>query len=328
MSFITLSGVLSADVADAGTFVVSLPINQAGQNLSASQASFPVNGGDFFAGFGHRISLGAQANGIGGGDSYQHPQKMDVGTLTSSTVTVTNRSGVAWRAGTAYRLQLEMQGFRFYQDNDPQFARRLSKITEAKTYLINLGMPTTASATAVAAAQAIASATNAVINGANASGGVAYLDVPRNLQFVSSGAGDTTQTITAFGTDQYGAALRESIALNGITIVQGNKAFSTVTRVASSAALAGTLSVGNSTKIGLPVFVPNVAHVVREILDGAVATAGTFVGGMTTGGGSTLTTADVRGTYIPNSAPNGARVFQLIVSLPDAGNLGAPQFNG
>ena len=52
---------------------------------------------------------------------------------------------------------------------------------------------------------------------------------------------------------------------------------------------------------------------------------GTFVAGMVTAGGSTATTADVRGTYDPASACDGSLTFELLLSVPDAGNRGAAQ---
>lgn len=56
--------------------------------------------------------------------------------------------------------------------------------------------------------------------------------------------------------------------------------------------------------------------------------SGTFVVGMTTAGGSTATSADVRGTWTPPTASDGSKVFQLLLSLPDPGNLGAAQHVG
>ena len=49
---------------------------------------------------------------------------------------------------------------------------------------------------------------------------------------------------------------------------------------------------------------------------GAAPTAGTIVAGVTTAGGSTATTGDVRGTYDPNAACDGSKVFELILALP------------
>jgi hypothetical protein len=325
--FITLSGVLSSDVAVSGTVAVSLPTSTSGQTLSAFQANFPVTGGDFLNGFAHRLSLGAPNSQFGGGDALTHPHQFDL-SLSASSVTLTNRSGFTWRAGTGYRLQLEMQGFRFYQDNDPNFSRKLVKAVDSPVMLMNLGMPAATSATSIAAAQAVASASNLTLNGANVVNGVAFLDVPRSLTIVSTNAGDTTQVATFFGLDQYGFALREAITFNGTTAVQGNKAFASISRVAISAALTGNATAGHGNKLGLPVHLPNAGFIIRELQDGGTATAGTTVAGIRTAGGSTSTTGDVRGTYVPNTAPTGSITYQLIAVIPDAGNLGMPQFNG
>lgn len=324
---ITLSGVLSADVPNNGTFAVSLPTSSSGQALANFQANFPVTGGDFLNGFNHRISLGASASQIGGGDAYTFPQQFDV-TLAASTVTITNKSGSTWKAGNGYRLQLEGQGFRMYQDNDPNFARKLVKAIDSPVLLENLGMPQALSANSLVLAQAVAGAINLTLGGAFTSGGVGYLDTPRNVTIVSTNVGDTTQVATVYGLDQYGSALREAITFNGTTTVQGKKAFASVSRIAVSAALAGNATVGHGNVLGLPVYLPSAGFILKELQDGATASAGTVVAGLRTGGGSTAITGDVRGTYTPAVAPDGTKTYQLIIATPDAGNLGAPQFNG
>lgn len=55
--------------------------------------------------------------------------------------------------------------------------------------------------------------------------------------------------------------------------------------------------------------------------------SGTFVAGITTSGGSTATTGDVRGTWTPPIACDGSIVFQLLVSLPDPGSRGVTQYS-
>lgn len=318
---ITIRGVLAADVANAGTLTVSLPTN--GSDLKSFQADFPVTGGDFYGNaINNRLSLN-------GGDPLTSPVGFDVTTLNASTVVITNRSGAAWKAGASYVLQLEMSGYRYYQDNDPNYARKKAKITRADTYLVNLGMPAAASASAVAS---IASLTTSAVGIEKLTAPV-YLDVPRAVSITSAAAGDTSAfSAKITGTDQYGATVSETIAFNGAATVNGNKAFSVVTSIklihASGTAMTGAVTVGTTTKLGLPVFVANATAVVKESLNGAAATAGTFAYGLTTAGGSTATTGDVRGTYIPNSAPNGSNVYQLLLSLSDPGNLGAPQFAG
>ena len=134
---------------------------------------------------------------------------------------------------------------------------------------------------------------------------------------MSSNVGDTTQTITITGTDEYGVAMTERKTLNGTTTVTGAKAFATVTQVAISAALAGNLTVGTATTLGLPVALQNAGQVLKEVQDGAAATAGTFAFASTVT--PTNATADVRGTYIPNSAPDGSKVYMLHVLLGDPG---------
>lgn len=174
-------------------------------------------------------------------------------------------------------------------------------------------VPVALSATAVAAAQAVAAAGNLTINGASATAGVATLDVPRCVSIVSTGA-DTTQTATVTGTDAYGIPMSEAIAFNGTNTVAGQKAFKTVTRVAISAALAGNASVGSTDVFGLP-FRANTRNYVLTAWNGAFVTTGTFAGADATA--ATTTTDDVRGTYLVPDAANGTKRLTLWVNIFD-----------
>jgi len=175
-------------------------------------------------------------------------------------------------------------------------------------------VPVAFSATAVAAAQAVAGAGNLTINGASATSGVATFDVPRTITIVSTNAGDTTQTATVTGTDVYGLAMSELIAFNGTTAVTGQKAFKTVTRVAISAALAGNGSVGSTDVFGLP-FRANTRNYVLTAWNGAFVTTGTFAGADATV--ATTTTDDVRGTYAVPDAANGTKRLTLWINILD-----------
>lgn len=300
MGFKVVTGALGSAVVDTGTFTASYPAN--------------TDEGDFYLAMGHKLSLGNN-------DSYSFPGDFDI-TLGTADVTVTNRSGVTWPAGTAYRLQLEMQGKTNYRLDNGLIAQRA---VMGHTLLINLGAPDVLDVDGVAAAQAIAGAQAVTINGALASGGVATMDRPRALEIDSSDAGDTTQTVTITGKDEYGVTITETIAANGTTAVAGKKAFKTVTGAVTSAAFTGNLTIGTTDLLGLPVFVPSAGMILKELLDGVAATAGTLVGGIRTANGSTATTGDVRGTYDPNAAADGARVFQIIVFVPDSGSVGIAQ---
>lgn len=184
-----------------------------------------------------------------------------------------------------------------------------------RVYIFDI-VPAALSATAVCAAQAVAAAGNATINGASASGGVATFDVARNVSVVSSNAGDTTQTVTVTGTDYYGQAQTQTISLNGTTTVNGLKAFKTITQVAVSAALTGNLSVGSGDTFGLPYRVTDAGYLLRTGWNNAVAdNAGTFTAADTTSP-ATAATGDVRGTFLPAStAANGSRRLVIAIGL-------------
>lgn len=176
-------------------------------------------------------------------------------------------------------------------------------------------VPVALSATAVAAAQAVAAAGNLTINGASATSGVATLDVPRTISAVSANAGDTTQTATIYGTDFYGLSQTETLTLNGTTTVNGKKAFKTVTRVAMSAATTGNVSVGSTDIFGIP-YRANSRNYVLTAWNGAQVTTGTFTAADTTSP-ATATTGDVRGTYLVPDASNGTKRLTIWEFIAD-----------
>lgn len=305
-----VSFALASAVATSGTVTVGYPVYQAATIPNLTQGNFNISDSK------HTLKIG---NNI-----YSSPQDF---TLTfnanASGITVTNRGTTTWPAGSVAALGLNTNG-NTVQTTAP---RASTRVVPAREIILDLGSPAAAAATTICAAQAIASATNAVINGTLAIGGVGFPDVPRGLSLVSSNAGDTTQTVTITGLDEWGQTVVETATLNGTTTVNANKAFAAVTRVAVSAAMTGNLSVGSSTKLGLPLAVRNVTQVRGEALDAAVATAGTFAYALSNTVPS-ATNGDVRGTYIPNSAPDGSRAFKLTVSLPDPSDIGVAQFAG
>lgn len=178
----------------------------------------------------------------------------------------------------------------------------------------NLGAPAVAAANNIGAALAYAGAgalaPNATPAGGSLVGGVATVDFPRALVVVSSNAGDTTQTITITGTDYYGAPMTQTFALNGTTPRNGLKAFYTISSIASSAALAGTLNVGTLNVFGLSYAILTGSLVVGTKNTAGVITAdaGTVVQPDFTSP-ATGATGDVRGTYAPAATPNGAIIL-------------------
>lgn len=143
----------------------------------------------------------------------------------------------------------------------------------------------------------------------------------RNVQVVASGA--ATSTVTIKGRDYLGQPMVETLTLNGTTPVLGNKAFKWIDLISWGATASVTINVGTGAKFGLP-FAAN--NVLAEMSDGArVATLGTFVSAVYTDP-QTATTGDPRGTYVPNTTPDGTKylsaVFLFNSKLNASGNGG------
>lgn len=309
MTFKTVVGTLAAAVADAGTVAVNYP-------AKVSPEAGVSDEGDFFLAMGHKLVMGQAV--------LSYPKDFDI-TLATGSVTVTNKTGAAWAADTPYTLQLEEPGASVFQGPNPT-GNKMARMTRASSFLINLGAPDTLVTNGVMAQQNRTNAGALLVNGTLAAGGVATLDRPRNIIAKSGGADAAVLTVT--GADEYGVVMKEAITLNGTTAVNGKKAFRTVTAISADAAVANTAFIGTGDVLGLPVFLPGAGNCIKELENGTVATAGTFVAGFRTAGGHAATSADIRGTYDPNSACDADKVFQLIVALPDAGERGVPQYAG
>lgn len=296
-TFDTVEKILATAVANSGTFTVPYPTNR--------------DDGDYRGGFDHSIansSLGVFKAELG---------QISV-SFDASEITITNSTGFTLPAGTHIYVTLDRFGANSHIDMGLAMP---SKMAGMKLVTINLGAPIAPDADSAVASQAATAVGGLAtgINGVLASGGVATFDAPRNVVAAWTG----TAVLTVTGTDAYGNVMRESSASG--TSLTGKKAFKTVTGISVSADVTG-LTVGHADVLGLPVFLPMTGLVLRELADGVAPTAGTLVAGVS--GAATATTGDVRGTYDPNSACNGAIDFQLVVALPDAGYKGRPQFAG
>lgn len=302
MSFKTSEFVISADLADAGTFTVNYPTG--------------TNRGDFEFAMGHYMTIN--------GTRYNQPEDIGLSFGTSS-VTVTNRSGgtIPATGRGFFNFARLGQTIAIKGRNGAVPVTAKPKVTGVDIVAINLGAPATAVANGICTSQAGTAATAMTINGSLASGGVATFDVPRNVV----GAWTNTATLTVTGTDEYGKTLVETSASG--TSMAGVKAFKTITSVVPSANITGA-TVGSGDVLGLPIHVPKATtgYILKELQDDAVATAGTVVAGLARNTESTATTADVRGTYDPNAACDGARSFTLIAVVPDPEYQGNPQFAG
>lgn len=298
MSFKNVETTLSSAVAQDGTFTVGYPSG--------------TDAGEFYGARHHKMWVaGHQA-------LYESPAGFTL-SFGASNITVTYKGATTIPAGTRVQVQIDSIG-----PNSREIEERLgeAKRTSVLTpVIINLGAPDVADADGVIASQSITAASGPAtgINGALASGGVATFDQPRNV--VAAWTGTSVMTVT--GTDEYGNTVVESSASG--TSMAGKKAFKTVTAVTVSADVT-LATVGTGDVLGLPVHLPEKGFVVKELEDGAAATNGTVVAGVTSA--ATATTGDVRGTYDPNSAADGAKVFQLLAYVPDPSDLGVAQYAG
>jgi hypothetical protein len=307
MSYITLSATPSAAVASGGTVAFTLPFAaQAGQVK--------------FEGAHQLYARGLQAG-------FTSPGDFTVA-FSGATATVTYNGTTPLPANGVVFLSLEVPGENSYLGEalDRETVKDVTgaiRAVRSRPVRVLFGSVAAASATAILNAQARAGIVK------NVYATPVVLDVPRGVAIKSSTT-DTTQTVTVFGTDEFGVAMSENIALNGTTAVNGKKAFKTITGDQNNIALAGNLSIGTAAGVlGLPFFLPGgtsagAGYVLKEVQDGAVATAGTFVGGDLTKGAAT--TGDVRGTWTPNAAPDGSKVYEVVIMATDLTFKGVPQF--
>lgn len=301
--FATLEGYLASAVANGGTFSGAYPAG--------------TGRGDFVNGKEHKLLVNQSL--------YAAPEAFTVA-LGASTWTVTWNGGYTLPANSRYRVQLDMPGGEELVDEAGAAALNTVK---CPIVYIDLGAPIAADVDGVAAVQLKGAAGDLTLDGAQVVDGVAVLDVPRNLTLTVATTNQSGLTFTFYGTDAYGEELVESLAGPNANTVAGKKAFKTVTRVAVSGAIATNgVSVGFGDVLGLPVYLPVGGLVLKEIEDRAIATAGTLVAGLSELTKSTASTADVRGTYDPNSACDGSKAFALIAALPDATFKGQAQYAG
>lgn len=307
MSFVIVSTAASAAIATNGTFTILAP--------TATLAGAIKNRG------GHVMSIHAMAA------QFFFPKDFSL-SWSGATATVTYLGATTIPAGAVIQMQFELDGddanFPYHQvgSNQNDKVAGLFRGTFGQVWRQDFGSPLNANTTLILATTAL------LVTTVQTLATPFVLDIPRNVQVVSSTT-DTTQTITIRGFDEYNTAMTETLTLNGVTPVLGNKAFKTVVSYQASLALAGNLSIGSGLKYGLSYYLPaqtgtGIGNVLKESQDGATPTAGTAVGGVLTL--ATATTGDVRGTITPNVTPDGTKVYSVYMFLADPSFLGVPQY--
>jgi hypothetical protein len=158
-----------------------------------------------------------------------------------------------------------------------------------------------------------ASTVNMTLGGALTSGGIGNAGIyARNVVIIVTHATSVVaMSGTIYGTDKNGEAITEtwSVTATGTSkTYTGSKAFKTVTQITETVAAdasANSIVAGTGDKLRLSARC-SVASLVKETSGGSVVTNGTLVAGVT---GSA--TADARGTYAPNTVPDGSTDYEI-----------------
>jgi hypothetical protein len=300
--FKIVSKTLSGDLAASGTTTFNYP-------ASTDE--------DSFASWGHMA--------IAIGNVLSSPADFTL-TFASASVTFTYASGkTTIPAGSVLTLQMNLPG------EDAQKAPKLTVDHDHVSLMglvrVDLGSPLIADVDRICEAQDLTAGGTATLTSTivDLSTGAGAAPFGRCLT-VDVSAGTSSEVVTITGTNYLGEVIVENITLNGTTVVAGKKAFATVTSVVVAGDTDGDLIVGDAVLLGLPVFIEDVDEWVTELQDGTTATAGAFVAGVSSA--PTATTGDVRGTYSPNTPPDGALHFVLYMAISDPAYTGQTDFVG
>lgn len=143
---------------------------------------------------------------------------------------------------------------------------------------------------------------------------VIQLNTPRALS-VTQVTGGTARNFVISGYDYYGQPMTEQITSVANATTPGKKAFYQIASISVSGATTTAITVGTTDVLGLPVRVIDAGYIVKVGYNNTLAQdAGTFVAADTST--ATSTTGDVRGTYTPSSATNGAKRLVMTIALP------------
>lgn len=289
----TIKGTLAAIVNTGGTFTVAYPTKK--------------DRGSFSQGVNVKLAVA--------GRLFSCPDDFTVA-YNAANMVVTYNGPSSLPAGAEFYLQLDEPAAAMTKAGPG--GAIISKPMDLVA--LNLGAPGAAAANNIktSAAQTAAAGAVAPAGGTLVASGVATLDAPTGRNVVAAWTG--AAQITIRGLDIYGKAMSEQSGA-GVVAFTGKKAFAKVTSIQVSADVTA-LTVGTGAVLGLPMYVPNAAMILKESVDGAAAVAGTVVVGLNNATKSTTTTNDIRGTYAPNAAPDGSKVFELLVATVDASNTG------
>lgn len=244
MSFDTVNFTLAADVLAAGTFTVGYPTGRSKGLYDWTTAK-------------HKLILG--------GNEYIAPKDFTVTfNANASSMTVTNGTSGTWLQGKSGTLQVDRPRTDGFDAVIPADRNKVRQI-DADLYVVDLGSPNAAAANAISLSQSVIVGTTplALLNGALVSGGVAVLDVPRNVVAAWTG----TAVLTVTGLSEYGSVEVESSGSG--TSFAGKKAFKKITSASFSANVTGA-TIGTGDVLGLPFAVQKAGQIMAEYQGGDI----------------------------------------------------------
>ncbi len=154
--------------------------------------------------------------------------------------------------------------------------------------------------------------TTSVVNGRGET--VIRLDVPRAVS-VALVVGGTPRAYTVVGYDYTGQKMSEAITSIAAATVNGKKAFKDILSITGAGGSVSAITIGTTDILGCPVRIAGLGYIIHPGWDEVLAAdAGTAVAAVATT--PTTTTGDVRGTYVPSSATDGARRLVMAIALP------------
>jgi hypothetical protein len=267
------------------------------------------NEGHFFGGMNHTLSID--------GVFFRSPRDFILLTHQDHIVFTWN-GAFPLPAGLLLNIQAEIPGGDFYFD--PKSSVTVLNMVHSPLFMVNLGSP--ADANPVYWVDSTTVSDNRPLK-------LAYTQTLTARNVVIHAENDNSHaTFTVEGEDLYRRSMVETITLSALPSTEGKKAFSYITRITSNFPCNGKISLGTGNKLGLPVFLPSVGYLIREIVNGQPMTGGIVAAGETAA--PFAASGDRRGTYTPppGIALDGRKSVHLLLSLLAPGNIGIPDFTG
>jgi len=222
------------------------------------------------------------------------------------------------KSGAILYMNLEELGTTFYYD--PKTNATVQNMVASNVFMVNLRAPLEKNRTHFVDIQRIAQEGQlTLVNDAP--------DIPRNVT-VASTANDTERQFRIDGVDCYDRPMTEVIPGPNAGIRQGKKAFAKITRIHADGSSNGEIAIGYGNRLGLPVYLPAEGYVIQEMVAGKTPPHGMIVTGDI--GAPSATSGDRRGTYTPSPSVklDGRHAVYLLLSLPNPGNIGSPDYVG